>query len=71
MSQRDIRTGLTHYHSIDTSTISFQKMFAKHEEYSEYENIFTGNVRAQTETQSLNKRIMELVAETFKKLDYS
>ena len=42
------------------------KILADYEEYSEYENIFTGNKRAEYSTQDLNKRIQDFVADSFK-----
>ena len=50
--------------------ITLRKMLAQFEEYCEYENIFTGNKRAINETRKLNQRIQELVAETFKGVQF-
>ena len=39
------------------ASLSLVKMLADYEEHSEYENIFTGNKRAEFLTKDLNKRI--------------
>ena len=42
------------------------RMLAEFEEFSDYENIFTGNNRSEAETRALNQRIITFVIKCFK-----
>ena len=46
-------------------------MLAQFEEYSAYENIFTGNIRAEHATKSLNLGIQDFVADCFKMVKFA
>ena len=47
------------------------KILDLYEEFCEYENIFTGNTKAEIATRDLNKRIKDLVAEMFKGVKFA
>lgn len=47
------------------------KILAQYEEFCEYENIFTGNQKAEIATRDLNKRIKDLVAEMFRGVKFA
>ena len=54
----------------EQQALSLVKIFAQFDEYSDYENIFTGNMRALYETQNLNRKIQDFVAFIFKDVDF-
>ena len=47
------------------------KILSQFEEFSEYENIFTGNKNAEITTKNLNRRIQDLVADTFSEVQFA